>query len=97
MIKYIGIRIFHPGKKKFVTTSILVEVSELFLKHATPNSMFDVVVMPIYNELSSASIDAHFPGMRTVNDLTDKPAQSDYVGTIDEIIHQILNESGGDF
>ncbi len=92
--KYVSCMVFHPSEKKQVEVDIEVEVKEEIMQEDNLNLVFGYVVNPIINEFIMAGLDVVFP-----EDIFfyDRHQQPNYVGTVDEIIHRILEESGGDF
>lgn len=90
--KYAQVKVYHPGKGKFLSVDIAVEVEEKIFKEGTPHSIFDTIVMPIFSKLSAANLNAYYPNHLIFN-LDDKCQQSNYVGTVEEIILRILEES----
>ncbi len=92
--KYVSCMVFHPYEKKQVEVDIEVEVKEEITQEDNLNLVYNYVVNPVINEFIMAGLDATFPEDVL---LYDQYQQPNYVGTVDEIIHRILDESGGDF
>jgi predicted transcriptional regulator len=89
--KYIRCQIFHPGKKEDIWVDIEVSVTEEEVEN--PNLSNNNRVVEIINETMIASLDLLSIDESTLYDTHNQP---DYVGTIDEVILKILDESGGD-
>ncbi len=91
--KYVSCMVFHPYEKKRVEVDIEVEAKEEITQEDNSSLIYGYVINPIINEFIMAGLDAIFPEDTL---FYDQYQQSDYVGTVDEIIHRILDESGGD-
>jgi len=88
--KYVRCRVLHPGKKEFVSADIEIDVTEEVVRIDNPRLTFDATVAPVHNDLIAAGIDSTWPSKIK---LYNTHRQSDYVGTVDEVIHRIVNES----
>lgn len=83
--RYVAFSVYHPGKERKIGVDIEVDADN-------DTNVFDDVIIPILNDFVEAGLDASYGEIK----LHDTYSHPDYVGNVSDIIHRILEESGGD-
>ena len=89
MAKYLQCNVFHPGKVELVTVDIEVRDS---VYEDTENPLFEDVIISVINEFLANGLSVELDNGKT--QLYNNYSQSDYVGTVEEIILRIHTEFG---